>query len=128
MDQTISFTASELFSFITTISGWLIAINAGILVIITWYKKLRKPQDTQNERLANLEERMNSCEENYRKLQDDLAEASKELNEIDQDNRAFQRIIVKSLQALSEHAIDGNNVEQLKNTVNELNDYLLAKV
>ena len=38
------------------------------------------------------------------------------------------KIIVESLQALTAHAIDGNNIEQLKNAEKNLNDYLINKI
>ena len=38
------------------------------------------------------------------------------------------RVIIESLQALTAHAIDGNNSQELKEAKKRLDDYLIKKV
>ena len=50
------------------------------------------------------------------------------MSAIEREVKTTNKVIIESLQALTSHAIDGNNVEQLKQSKKSLDDYLLDKI
>lgn len=94
------------FTAICIAGGWLIKIIAG----------LRKPETTQNDRLAKLEAKMETVER-Y------LANDNRRINSIERGNRVTQ----EALLALLSHAIDGNNIDDLKSARKSLQNYLMDK-
>lgn len=116
MDKPIVFTPQELVTVIVAISGAIVSISAAIGVLVRLYSKAREPENNQNRRIEVLEA--------------DVIELRSYLNN---DNRRIKsmehgnRIILESLQVLINHAIDGNNVTELKEKSRELNTYLYDK-
>ena len=84
--------------------------------IITFVGKAKEPENKQDERISALEERMTQAE---RKLSND----STRFDDIESGNK----IILQSLLALMEHALDGNSVDKLKDTKDALEKYLIEK-
>lgn len=128
MDQPVTFTVSDIITAISAIAGFLVAINAAILVMIQWWKKIHQPETVQNERLQNLEDRVATLEKAQQHNRVDFKEAFDAMKDIEDANKKFQRIMVESLQALSEHAIDGNHTESLKKSAKELNNYIMNRM
>ena len=91
-----------------------VVIAAGVLTIfnvidkiITKIKEAKEPTEDLEKRVAELERKIL---ENY----------DKRIADIEQGNKVTQRAIL----ALLEHAIDGNNKNQLIRAKDNLNDYL----
>lgn len=91
-----------------------------VCVAITWMikaiKGAKKPETTQNDRLTKLEVRMDSVEEF-------LTNDNRRLNAIEHGNRVTQ----EALLALLSHAIDGNNIDDLKSARKSLQTYLMDR-
>lgn len=96
--------------------GAINTVGSAIEKVVKAKKAISAPNEEQDRRLKDLEERMDGVE---RKLGDDR----KELNEIHESNR----INALALIALLDHSLDGNNVDQMKNAKNELNHWLAKK-
>lgn len=127
MNDPIIFTPNELTQLILSVAGFIVAVNAAIAVLISWLNKARKPETIQNERISNLEEAVNDLNSEINAIKKAYVESREELSAIETDGKKFQRVMVKSLQALTEHAINGNNRDQLKGAIQALNDYLVDK-
>lgn len=127
MDDPIIFTPAEMVQVILAVAGFIVAINAAIVVLASWWNKAHKPETIQNERLDALEKSVKMLEEEIPRMKDAYYKKSAELEEYEKDNKVFQRVMVHSLQALTEHAINGNNTDSLKSAVKELNDYLVDR-
>lgn len=127
MNDPIIFTPNELTQLILSVAGFIVAVNAAIAVLISWLNKARKPETVQNERISNLEEAVNDLNSEINAIKKAYVESREELSAIETDGKKFQRVMVKSLQALTEHAINGNNRDQLKGAIQALNDYLVDK-
>ncbi len=91
-----------------------VVIGAGVLTIfnvidkiVTKVKEAKEPTQDLEKRVAELERKIL---ENY----------DKRIADIEQGNKVTQRAIL----ALLEHAIDGNNKNQLIRAKDNLNDYL----
>ena len=91
-----------------------------VCVAITWMIKVikgaKKPETTQNDRLTKLEVRMDAVE-------GFLGNDNRRLNTIERGNRVTQ----EALLALLSHAIDGNNIDDLKSARKSLQTYLMDR-
>ena len=112
----ITFTPEELITSVITICGLITAVAAVITLMVNLTKKARLPNIRQDERIAKCEERLDDVE----KL---MENDSKRFDRIEESNR----IIQKSILALLEHGIDGNNVEAMKKAKDSLNEYLIMQ-
>lgn len=115
MNTEISFTISQLVNMILGICGGITAIGAAIAVIINWVKQAKAPEQIQDDRLKNLEDRVNRHDELF-------ARDQKRLESLEAGNRITQ----KALLALLSHGIDGNDIQALKGAKKELENYLIG--
>lgn len=128
MDAQLMFTPADLITCISAIAAFIISINAAAVVVISWHKKMHQPEVLQNEKIKALEERVKLLEASQNGVIAELNAIKTSFKEVEAESRKFQRIMVRGLQALSEHAIDGNNTEQLLKAIDALNDYMLEKM
>ena len=84
-----------------------------ISVIVT---KVKSPNVRQDERITSLETRTDQIEKH-------LDNNNKRLQEIEKGNRITQQSIL----ALMRHAIDGNNIDQLREAESNMQEYLIQK-
>lgn len=93
-----------------------ITINQVLDIISKRVNAAKKPNTDQNARLTALEKR---CDQYDLFFKSDRSR----LDQNDEQSRLFLR----SLLALMEHALDGNSIEQLERTKNDLQEYLIDK-
>lgn len=134
MDNVISFTPAELVGFITAIGGAIVTIGAVVTLIVKLFNKIRAPETKQNKRLDALEKK-------YDVLSEDLKEQKKQRDETitqfmqyftNDDNRfkAIERsnkVTQNALLALLKHALNGNDLQSLKDAEKSLEAYLIEK-
>lgn len=134
MDNVISFTPAELVGFITAIGGAIVTIGAVVTIIFKLVNRLKAPEDKQNERLDALEKKQEL-------LAEDLKEQKKQRDETitqfmqyftNDDNRfkAIERsnkVTQNALLALLKHALNGNDLQALKDAEKSLEAYLIEK-
>lgn len=134
MDNVISFTPAELVGFITAIGGAIVTIGAVTTIIFKLVNRLKAPEAKQNERLDTLEK-------NYEILSEDLKEQKRQRDETitqfmqyftNDDNRfkAIERsnkVTQNALLALLKHALNGNDLQALKDAEKSLEAYLIEK-
>ena len=78
--------------------------------------KVKSPNVRQDERITSLETRTDQIEKH-------LDNDNKRLQEIEKGNRITQQSIL----ALMRHAIDGNNIDQLREAESSMQEYLIQK-
>ena len=78
--------------------------------------KVKSPNVHQVERITSLETRTEQIEKH-------LDNDNKRLQEIEKGNRITQQSIL----ALMRHAIDGNNIDQLREAESHMQEYLIQK-
>lgn len=105
MNQPIVFTVSD----ILWLAGAIVAISAAFKVIAEVINSLKKPNRTQDIRIAKLEERTEII--------------FNRLNDAEEGNAITQRALL----ALLAHGIDGNDVDAMKKAKEELTDYLISR-
>lgn len=91
-------------------------IGAAIIVVTTFIGKAKAPNLRQNERLDELENRMNNVE-HY------LDSDNKRIKTMEEGNRVTQ----KGLLALMSHALNGNDDTKLLAAKDELEKYLIDR-
>lgn len=111
---TISFTLTQAWA-------WFLAGCAGIITIVNCWKavkdvKAASPNTKQNEMLRLHEERLDIIEDRLNKGDD-------RFKALDAGNKATQRALL----ALMGHAINGNDVDQLRKAKDDLEKYLVEK-
>lgn len=101
----------------------LITIAAAVSIIISAVKKLKEPENIQNNKIRDIEDKMKHLEDRLKKHEEYFNNDNKRLLAIEEGNRVTQ----KALLALMSHAINGNDVDKLKEAENSLREYLINK-
>ena len=127
MNTVISFTPAQLVSVLLAICAAIVTIATAINVINSWIQKRRekkqKPEDDQNERIKRIEELLVEYNKNFEQYDMFLKNDNRRLSAIEESIKIDRRGFL----ALIKHAIDGNDIESLKASRKELEDYLLNK-
>ena len=127
MNTVISFTPAQLVSVLLAICAAIVTIATAINVINSWIKKRRekkqKPEDDQNERIKRIEELLVEYNKKFEQYDMFLKNDNRRLSAIEESIKIDRRGFL----ALIKHAIDGNDIESLKASRKELEDYLLNK-
>ena len=101
----------------------LITIAAAVSIIISAVKKLKEPENVQNKKISDMEDKMKHLEDRLKKHEEYFNNENKRLLAIEEGNRVTQ----KALLALMSHAINGNDADKLKEAENSLREYLINK-
>lgn len=101
----------------------LITIAAAVSIIVSAVKKLKEPENVQNKKISDMEAKMKSLEDRLTKHEEYFNNDNKRLLAIEEGNRVTQ----KALLALMSHAINGNDIQKLKEAENDLREYLINK-
>ena len=127
MNTVISFTPAQLVSVLLAICAAIVTIATAINVINSWIQKRRekkqKPEDDQNERIKRIEELLVEYNKKFEQYDMFLKNDNRRLTAIEESIKIDRRGFL----ALIKHAIDGNDIESLKASRKELEDYLLNK-
>ena len=128
MDEVIQFTTRDVFNLVLAISGAIVSVSAAVTVLAKVFEKIKAPDKKQNERIAALEGAVIKINSRLDDGSKHFAADSKRIDELEESMKATNRIIIESLQALTAHAIDGNNTQELKDVKKSLNNYLINMV
>lgn len=128
MDEVIQFTTRDVFNLVLAISGAIVSVSAAVTVIAKVFEKIKAPDKKQNERIAALEGAVIKINSRLDDGSKHFAADSKRIDDLEESMKATNRIIIESLQALTAHAIDGNNTQELKDVKKSLNNYLINMV
>lgn len=101
----------------------LITIAAAVSIVVSAVKKLKEPENVQNNKIRDIEDKMKHLEDRLKKHEEYFNNDNKRLLAIEEGNRVTQ----KALLALMSHAINGNDVDKLKEAENSLREYLINK-
>lgn len=116
-------TPNELITIILAFSAGIVTISSAISAIATWITKAKQPEYKQNERITELEKRVESHEKTLEKYSKAFKNDDERLKQIEESNRITQR----GMLALLKHSINGEDVESLKRAEKDLEEYLIAK-
>lgn len=123
MDNVISFTPAELIAFITAIGGAIVTIGAVTTLIFKLFNKVREPETKQNERLDAIEERLDAQDETIETFRQYFTNDDNRFKAIERSNKITQGALL----ALLKHALNGNDVNSLRDAEKQLEAYLIDK-
>ena len=84
---------------------------------------MKEPENAQNQKIQEIEEKMKVFEDRLKKHEEYFNNDNKRLLAIEEGNRVTQKAIL----ALMSHAINGNDIDKLKEAENSLREYLINK-
>lgn len=123
MSNTISFTTAELVSMILGVCAAIVTISAAIGVIAKAIDKAKQPEAKQNARLEAIEKRLDDIDKTLTKHGEFLTNDDNRFKAIEKSNKITQA----SLLALLKHALNGNDINSLRDAEKNLEEYLLEK-
>ena len=113
MTPTPGWTPGDVATIVLWVCAAISTVAGAITVVVNTVKAAKKPEKTQNERIAKLEQRMDAAERH-----------------LDNDKRRFEAfeaesaITRRALLALLGHALTGDNEKQLQTAYDELNIFI----
>lgn len=116
MNQQITFTPQQLLEVILWVCGAIVSVSAAITIIVKVVQKAKAPEKTQNERIDKLESEVKS-------LKQYLDNDNKRLKALEEGNIVTQQALL----ALLSHALNGNDIDSLKEAKTKLENYLIGK-
>lgn len=119
---------ADLWQVIVAVCGGIIALSGAGAVIMGIVNRAKAPNVKQDERITLLEADVKKINERLDNDNNRFADDADRINELEQTYKITTQIIIESLQALTSHAIDGNNIEQLKASEKSLHKYLIDKI
>lgn len=129
MNEPIGMTPSELFQILVVFCGAIITISGAVTIVINLVNKMKMPNKQQDQRLDKLEKDVEKKIEDKIKLCTVQSGQDEErIKQIEHEMSVTNRVILESLQALTAHAIDGNNTVALKKSKEKLDEYLINKI
>lgn len=125
--EPVVFTMKDLFSLMLAACGAIVTISAAMVAIAKIVEKIKKPNIDQDKRISDLEESIKKINERLELGNKRFEMDCKRINENERSFKQATNVIIESLQALTAHAIDGNNINELKDSKKKLDTYLLNR-
>ncbi len=123
MNTPITFTPMQVWTTVLAIAGAIVSISAAVSVILKFVEKAKEPEVEQNKRIDALEKTIDglkvTLEEHKRYLEND----KRRLDTIEFGNEATN----EALLALLKHAMNGNDIDSLKEAQRKLEGYLVTR-
>lgn len=123
MDNVISFTPAELIAVITSICGVVISVGAVIALLVKVYDKIKAPEKAQDKRLELIEIKLDAHDKILEKYQEFFTNDDNRFKSIERSNKVTQNALL----ALLKHALNGNDIDALKDAEKSLEAYLIEK-
>lgn len=127
MDHVITTTPQDIVNTILAVCGAIITISAAFTVIYKVIMKAKEPDKKQDERISVLEDHVVKIEARLELGNKRFAADAERADAMEIGMRESIKVIIETLQALTTHAIDGNNIQELKEARKQLTDYLLKR-
>ena len=110
MDNVITFTHAELIACITAICGAIVSIGAVVALLVKVLDKIKAPEKMQDKRIELIEIKLEAHEKTLEKYQDFFTNDDNRFKNIEKSNKITQGALL----ALLKHALNGNDVNSLK--------------
>lgn len=123
MDNIITFTPAELIAVITAICGAVVSVGAVVALFVKVYDKLKAPEKAQDKRLELIEIKLEAHDKILEKYQEFFTNDDNRFKSIERSNKVTQNALL----ALLKHALNGNDIDALKDAEKSLEAYLIEK-
>ena len=104
------------FKAVLIICGAIMTIGGATVYIIKIIKKIKQPEETQNQKITNLENRVTVLE-GYSKSVNDRIKVMEE----------GMKVTQQALLAIMSYEINGNDIDKLKQAKDDLEEYLIKR-
>ena len=101
---------------------------AAVAVVAKLVQKWKAPNVKQNEEIAEIKNRLSKVETRLEEGDKMFKDDKKQTEELEEDLKTVNRMIIESLQALMANALDGNNKDALCKSKKQIDDYLISRV
>lgn len=118
-----AFTPVDVYNFLTAACGLVITVWAVVGIVAKILEIRRKPDKEQNAKIQEHEKWLERHDRKFEEYDRFFQKDKERLDSIDSSNRVTQ----KALLALLSHAINGNDIESLKEARDSLETYLTNK-
>lgn len=105
------------------VCGAILTISAVVAILVKVYKWLRTPENTQNEEIRNLQEHQKEQDSRMDKFEEYFKKDKDAIDNIEAGNKVVQQSIL----VLMNHAINGNDIDNLKEGRDRLEKYLIER-
>ena len=123
MENVISFTPAQLIALILGVCGAIVTISAAIGVISKVLAKARAPEVEQNNRLDNIDRRLDEIDKTIATFREYFTNDDNRFKAIERSNKITQTALL----ALLKHSLNGNDIASLKEAEKSLEEYLIEK-
>lgn len=123
MENVISFTPAQLIALILGVCGAIVTISAAIGVISKVLDKARAPELEQNNRLDNIDRRLDEIDKTIATFREYFTNDDNRFKAIERSNKITQTALL----ALLKHSLNGNDIASLKEAEKSLEEYLIEK-
>ena len=106
----------EIWNIMQIVFSGVVLLGSAGGVGVTLYRYARKPNDSQNARLDKHDQLLDNDNQRLKALEAWRAEKNDS-----------ERLIMKALYAMMQHSIDGNHTQKIKDSMDELEEYLFKK-
>ena len=104
------------FKAVLVICGAIMTIGGATVYIVKIIQKIKQPEETQNQKITNLENRVTVLE-GYSKSDNDRIKVMEE----------GMKVTQQALLAIMSHEINGNDIDKLKQAKDDLEEYLIKR-
>ena len=111
-------------SALIAICAAVVTFSGAVSAIVKFVKWLKRPEEKQNANINKLNTKIDKLEERIEVVENKLSTDKSRLEDLE----TGLKLTLESLLALLSHALDGNDVEGLRKSTKDLNQYLLGKV
>ena len=110
--------------------GLILTILNIIDKIVALTKAAQAPNEARDEKIAELTKKVedleNEIQAKTKEYDENIDNNLENINQVRETMLSSTEVIMRSLQALTAHALDNNHIEQLRKSQEELNEYLLT--
>ena len=128
MNYEIVTTPQTIINIVLATCAAIVTISAAMTVIMRIISKAKEPNKLQDERIRALEDQVELINNRLQLGNKRFESDTDRVDRLEQSMRETNKVIIESLQALTSHAIDGNNIQELKDAKKSLDEYLINKM
>ena len=123
MNYEIVTTPQAIMNMVLALCAAIVTISAALTVIMKAIGKAKAPNKLQDERIGTLEHQVERINDRLQMGNKRFETDSDRVDALEQSMKETNKVIIEGLQALTSHAIDGNNIQELKDAKKTLDEY-----
>ena len=127
MDTQIIVTPLDIYHIVLAVCGAIVTVSAAVAIVSKIISKVKEPNEEQNKRIKKLEEDVSNIYEHLEEGTVTFISHSEQLKAFETSMKRRDEVMIESFQVLISHAIDGNNIESLKEQQKKISKYLLER-